>query len=404
MAEVIPFKGLTYNTEKTGSLSSQLTLPYDVISPEMREDYYKSSPYNIVRVDFRKGKDARRYSASGTELLKWIAKGALTRDSLPSFYLLEQSFKMNGRLLKRTGFYALVKAEEFSEKSVLPHEETFPKHKQDRLNLLRACRAHTSPIFGVYDGKFDWSEFKKMKPDLEFALRDGGQNVKGKLWKIADEAAVNRIVSFTKRRRIFIADGHHRYETALAYKKENEKKYGRDPKALWNFTLFALVSMQDSGLIVYPTHRAVKFSSPVSAKMLADRLEGKFNVIPCKKEASAENIIFYSGHKFYALVPKSAGVALSIPLKRSAAWKRLSTSVLHHIILKALPPVKNIAYIRNPEEALLAADSGSFDSVFLVPAISPSDIRKTAVKLERMPHKSTYFFPKLPAGVVINKF
>jgi len=404
MPEVIPFRGFTYHTGKTGSLSRQLTLPYDVISPEMREDYYKSSPYNIVRVDFRKGEDERRYSASGIELSKWIAKGVLARDTQPSFYLLEQSFKMNGRLLKRTGFYALVKAEEFSKKEVLPHEETFPKHKQDRLNLLRACKAHTSPIFGVYDGKFDWSGFKKEKPDLKFALRDGGQFVKGRLWKITDTAAVNRIVSFIKRRMIFIADGHHRYETAVAYREESKKKYGRNRKAPWNFTLFTLVSLQDSGLIVYPTHRAVKFSRPVSVKMLIDRLEGKFTITPCKKKASAKNIVFYSGHKFYELAPKNTNVPLSIPLKRSAAWKRLSTSVLHHLVLKALPRVKTISYIRDSKEAISAADSGSFDAVFLVPAISPSDIRKTAVKLERMPHKSTYFFPKLPAGVVINKF
>ena len=404
MPEVIPFRGVTYNSGKTGSLSRQLTLPYDVISPEMREAYYKSSLYNIVRVDFRKGKDRRKYAASGIELSKWMANGVLARDDRPSFYLLEQSFKMNGRHLKRTGFYALVKAAEFSEKEVLPHEETFPKHKQDRLNLLRACSAHTSPIFGVYDGKFDWSAFKKVKPDLKFSLRDGGQSVKGSLWKISDKTAVNRISSFFNRRRIFIADGHHRYETAVAYRKENEKKCGTDRKAPWNFTMFTLVSMQDSGLVVYPTHRAVKFSRPVTAKTLADRLSGKFAVIPCKNEDSEKNIVFYSNHKFYALIPKNASIPLSIRLKRSAAWKRLSTSVLHHIILKELPRVENISYIRDTEEALKAADSGSFDSVFLVPAISPSDIRKTAVKLERMPHKSTYFFPKLPAGVVINKF
>ncbi len=404
MPDVIPFRGMTYNTVKAGNLSMQLTLPYDVISDEMREDYYKSSPYNIVRVDFRKGEDERRYCAAGKEVSEWIAKGALARDDMQSFYLLEQSFRMNGRELKRTGFYCLVKAEEFAKKEVLPHEETFPKHKQDRLNLLRACRAHTSPIFGVYDGKYDWSGYKKGKPDLSFALRDGGQAVKGRLWKITDRAAVSRIAAFMKRRRIFIADGHHRYETALAYKKENEKKHGRSPKAPWNFTLFVLVSMQDRGLIVYPTHRAVKFSRPLSVKTLKERLKGKFTVIPCNSEASAKNIVFYSGRKFFALVPKSASVALSIPLKRSSAWKRLSTSVLHHIILKALPPVKTISYIREQKQALLAADTGVFDSVFLVPAISPSDIRKTAVKLERMPHKSTYFFPKLPAGVVINKF
>ena len=404
MPEIAPFRAWTYSTKKKGSLSSRLALPYDVISPEMREAYYKTSPYNIVRVDYRKGTERTRYSAAAAELKAWIAGGELVRGEEPAFYLLEQSFKVKGRLVARTGFYALVKAEEFSRKQVLPHEETFPKHKRDRLELLRACRAHTSPIFGVYDGKFDWSEFKRKKPGLEFVLRDGVQNASGKVWKIADSAAIQRIVLFMKNRRIFIADGHHRYETALAYRRENEKKHGRDPKAPWNFTLFALVSMQDPGLAVYPTHRAVKFSSPVTVETLNERLGGKFTISPCGKDAAAENIVFYSGKKFYSLKPKGRNVPLAIPLKRSAAWKKLSTSVLHHIILKALPPLKNIAYIRESGEALQAADSGSFDAVFLVPAISPAEIRKTAVKLERMPHKSTYFFPKLPAGVVINKF
>ena len=404
MPEILPFKGLTYDKDKAGSLNLQLTLPYDVISPEMREAYYAASPFNIVRVDYRKGKRASRYKASARELSVWIKKGVLSRDVAPAFYVLEQIFRENGRLLSRTGFYALVKAEAFSKKHVLPHEETFPKHKLDRLKLLRACRAHTSPIFGIYDGKFDWSSFKINRPDLEFSLKDGGQFVKGRLWKVSAPDKLNRIVSFMKGRRIFIADGHHRYETAVAYRKENGKKRGKSPHALWNFTLFALVSMQDKGLVVYPTHRAVNFSAPVTEKTLIERLGSDFTVSACGRQASEKHIVFYTGGKYYSLKLKNRKVPLKIPLKRSPVWKRLSTSVLHHLVLKALPKVEDIAYIRDWREAKRAADEGKYDAVFLVPAISTSAIRQTAVKLERMPHKSTYFFPKFPAGAVVNKF
>jgi len=404
LPQIAPFRGLTYNAKTAGNLSRMLTLPYDVISPKLREAYYAASPFNIVRADFRKGKTDAKYRGAARELAGWVSKGILTRDEQPAFYLLEQTFKSDGRLFKRTGFYALVKAEEFSKKQVLPHEETFPKHKQDRLKLLRACKAHTSPIFGVYDGKFNWSVIKKSKPGLKFTLRDGGQRVKGKIWRITELAAVSGIVSFMKRRRIFIADGHHRYETALAYRKENEKKYGRRPEAPWNFTLFALVSMQDFGLAVCPTHRVVKFSTPVTLKVLLERLGKDFSVTPCAPTASKKELVFYTGGKCYSLKPRTRNIPLKIALKRSAAWKRLSTSVLHHLVLKALPPVKDIAYIRDLRETLTAADSKRFEAAFLVPAISPADIRKTAVKLERMPHKSTYFYPKLPAGAVINKF
>ncbi|MEI7905708.1 MAG: DUF1015 domain-containing protein, partial [Candidatus Firestonebacteria bacterium] len=333
MAEIAPFKGFTYNGKKTGKLAGLVTLPYDVISPSMQKAYYKASPYNIIRLEYGKNKGKNRYRSVGETLSGWIAEGILKKELKPAYYILEQSFKFGGRKCKRTGFYALVKAIDFKMKQVLPHEETFPKQKKDRLRLLRACKANLSPIFGVFDGKLDFGALKKNKPDLQYTLKDKGQPVSGKIWKVTCGEETAKLTAFMKNRRIFIADGHHRYETSLDYRKEREEKSGKDSMAPWNYTLFVLVSLQDKGLVIYPTHRVVKFSSPVNIDTLLAVLGADFKISISRREASAEDIVIYLKGIYYALKPKSKKVLSSIPVKKSMAWKALSTSVLHHLIL-----------------------------------------------------------------------
>ena len=403
MAEIVPFKGYTYNGEKTGKLTGLVTLPYDVISPSMQKAYYKASPYNIIRLEYSKNRGKGRYLAAGKTLSGWIAERILKKELKPAYYILEQSFKFGGKKCKRTGFYALVKAVDFKKKQVLPHEETFPKQKKDRLSLLRACKANLSPIFGVFDGELDFRALKKNKPDLQYTLKDKGQPVSGKIWKVTGGKETAKLTAFMKNRRIFIADGHHRYETSLDYRKEREENSGKDSLAPWNYTLFVLVSLQDKGLVIYPTHRVVKFASPVNIDTLLAALGGEFKIGVCRRKAAAENIVIYLKGSYYALIPKSKKVLSSMPVKKSLAWKALSTSVLHHLVLPRLPKVNEMVYVRDESEGVKLANTPRFSAAFLIPSISAKAIRETAGKLERMPHKSTYFYPKLPAGAVINK-
>ena len=404
MAEIIPFRGYTYNAEKTGKLSKLVTLPYDVISSALQESYYKASPYNVVRLEFRKGKSLVRYKEAGCLLNRWLGEGVLKQDNCPSYYVIEQSFTFGGKHHKRTGFYALIKALDFKKKQVLPHEETFPKHKKDRLLLLKACKANISPIFGVFDGKIDFEPVKKNKPDMDYSMGDKGQKVTGKIWKVTDGKETAKLSAFIRNRRVFIADGHHRYETAVNYRNEMQAKYGKDETAPWNYTMLVLVSMQDKGLVIYPTHRVVKYSSKINIDTLVAALGKDFGIKKCRKEDSAKDVVVFLNGKYFRLKPKSWKVIASIPGRKSFVWKSLSTSILHHLILPRLPEVKDIVYVRDESEGLKLVNSSGYDAMFLIPSISTKAIRETAVKLERMPQKSTYFYPKLPTGVVINKY
>ena len=407
MVDITAFKALKYNPEKISSLSRVVSLPYDVISPKMQDEYYSLSKKNIVRIILRKQAAARgedkgdRYALSAKEFRNWIEEGTLAYENKPVVYLHRQSFAVNGRLCVRTGLLCLVKLEEFSKKKVLPHENTFPSHKADRLKLLEACEANLSPIFGLYEGKADFRRITSKKPYAAFSMKDRSGTVQNKVWRVSEPAVLAGLVKNFKNKKVFIADGHHRYEVGLFYRGRMRKMYPAKTGAPWNYIMFTLVSLHDRGLVVLPTHRIVRFVFRISKQKMLDSLLPYFSIKEIKAQKS-RNIILYMDKKYYSLEMKGTKAISLIKEKHSGTWKKLPTAVLHHIILKKLPGVKEICYTRDITDIKEKVNNGSFHAGFIIPDISAKTVTELSYKREKMPHKTTYFYPKLPVGIAFN--
>ena len=283
MVDVSAFKALKYNNGKFRSLSKVVSLPYDVISPKMQEEYYSLSPKNIVRIILRKqaavdGSKYDRYALSAKELRNWIAEETLVYEDKPVVYIHRQQFLVNGKMRIRTGVLCLVKMEEFSKKKVLPHENTFPSHKADRLKLLEACEANMSPIFGLYEGEAAFGKITSRKPYAVFKMKDRGGSILNKIWRVFEGPVLTALIKNFKNKKVFIADGHHRYEVGLFYRDRMRKMYPGLKNSPWNYIMFTLVSLHDKGLVVLPTHRIVRFVYKASKQKIFETLSPFFEI------------------------------------------------------------------------------------------------------------------------------
>jgi uncharacterized protein (DUF1015 family) len=400
MNEVIPFNALRYSRNAVRNMSKVVSLPYDVIDSDMQDDYYNSSKYNIVRVILRKKDKSDVYKSAAKEFNNWINKGILVKDKVPAYYILEQEYKYNGDKKKRTGIFGLVKLKEFESRDILPHEETFKSHKNDRFKLLTECKANLSPIFGLYNGENPSLQAEK-KFLFEFNLKDNWGITKSSVYSISGETSIASINGYFKDKKIFIADGHHRYESALEYKKRMPKKAQEDPGVLWNYIMFCLVSFEDSGLLVLPTHRVVRFKESMSLEAALDKISPYFNVDK-DKSPNSNSIVMYRDNTYFRLTPKSNAFAGSKE-KRSNAWKNFPTSILHYVILPRLPITVDIVYTRDMKEVIDLTDKKDYDLGFILPPVENGSVREISSKLEKMPQKSTYFYPKMPVGALFNK-
>jgi len=404
MVNLSAFKALKYDLEKTGNLSKVVSLPYDVITPKMQEAYYARSDKNIVRIILRKetGK-GDRYAQAAKELAGWMEDGTLIFEKKPVLFVHQQQFFLKGEKKVRTGILCLLRLEEFAKRNILPHEHTFPSHKADRLKLLEACGANMSPIFGLYEGSYNFKDIISKKPYAVFKMKDKNGEVLNKVWCVKDDKQLLKAVKAFKNKKVFIADGHHRYEVGLFFRNKMRKLYPASIDSSWNYIMFTLVSLHDSGLVVLPTHRLVKFVFKVSKHKMFETLTPFFDIKEIKTPES-KDIVLYTDNRYYALKPKGKKTLLAIKEKYSLTWKKLPTSLLHHLILKKLPQVKEIVYTRDIPEVKEKVNSGEFHAGFIIPDISAKTIMDLSYKMEKMPHKTTYFYPKLPVGIVFNKF
>jgi len=404
MVTITAFKALKYDPGKTGNLSRVVSLPYDVITPKMQGVYYSKSEKNIVRIILRKETEkGDRYIQAAKEFSNWISEGTLVFEKKPVLFVHQQQFLLEGEKKIRTGLLCLVRLEEFAGKNILPHENTFPSHKADRLKLLEACGANMSPIFGLYEGSYSFKNITSKKPYAIFKMKDKNGDVINKVWCVRDEKAVFDAIKAFKNKKVFIADGHHRYEVGLFFKKKMRKLYPASTDSSWNYIMFTLVSLHDKGLVVLPTHRLVKFIFKVSKQNIFEKLSPYFEIKELKTPESKE-IILYTDHRYYALKPKGNRVFSSIKEKHSLTWKKLPTSLLHHLILRKLPQTKETAYTRDISEVKEKVNNGMFHFRNIIPDISARTILDLSYKMEKMPHKTTYFYPKLPVGIAFNKF
>lgn len=358
-----------------------------MIDEKERERLYARSAYNFVRIEFPKDGPDDRYARAAADLSGWIRQEVLRRDGRESFYLHEHEFEVAGRRLTRRGIFGALRLYPQSDGVVLPHELTFPKAKADRLELLRATHANTSPVFGMFD---DEGGLMRSLGEAPRAAADettlGAE--RHRLQRIDDPAVVARIASTLSDRRVYIADGHHRYETGLNYLAELS---GVDPKAPQRYTLAFLCALEDPGLRIFATHRIVRGADDA----LESAIARSFEVSEIDRGALGDiqpGIVVARGGSFRSLTPRSTTDLSALP----DAWRMLPVALAEELLVKpAKEAGAEIAYEHDTERAIAAG------TAILLRAVDPPTLRRVADAGEKLPQKTTYFFPKVPAGLVV---
>ncbi|MFN8534631.1 MAG: DUF1015 domain-containing protein [Dehalococcoidia bacterium] len=423
MATIRPFRGWRYDPAQAGALSDVTCPPYDVISAEEQRGFYQRSPYNIIRVEYGEMRPTdtptdNRYTRARAELERWKAVGALRQEAVPALYLYEQQFQARGELVRRQAWLVDLKVEPWSSGVVLPHEETMSGPKADRLEVLRTVQANTSPIFGLYPDPDRLigaiaDEVAASTPDADLTDEAGEQH---RLWAVRDPATLERLVRAFAGQPILIADGHHRYETALGYSTRADATTGADG------ILIALVAEDDPGLRIYPTHRTVQDADTALLDQLPSRVADQFDIRPIGplttlRFEDVEAALAASSQPAFALAGLPAGeVSILSPRgdwraklpPKSTAWQDLDLVALHALLLEPLLGIDvdqegegRVRFTRDAEGALAGVRDGSLQlAAFLSPPQARA-IREVAQAGDRMPHKSTYFYPKMRTGLVI---
>ncbi|MBI5366564.1 MAG: DUF1015 domain-containing protein [Planctomycetes bacterium] len=441
MAKILPFRGIFYDRARLPSLSAVVTQPYDKIDAALQEQYYERSPYNVVRIT--RGKDepgdtdaANKYTRAGATLAAWLRDGVLVRDERPAIYAYTQGFTgADGVARTRKGFVALGV---LTGSGVHAHEQTLLAPKADRLALMRAAGGVTcGHIFMLYnDPRMEVNRILDgaigRPPDAE-AVDDYGET--HKLWKIAEPATIARLQQEMEAKEVIIADGHHRYEVALAFRDEMRARgLAYDGTETPEARMMTFVAFEDPGLVVLPTHRLIKDLPDFSAANLLTGLRRTFEVAEypfptpaAERRARTEflrdlKVGERAGHRIgmaiagadrhYLLSLKDAS-ALDRPMPGdpSPEWRRLDVSILHSLILAPLLGItpekvereENLTYRRHADDAIECVSAGEAQAAFLLNPTKLEEVRTLSLKGERMPQKSTDFYPKLLSGLVINR-
>ena len=440
MAIIVPFKGLLYDKEKVKDLSKVMAPPYDVISPEFQIELYKRHPENIIKLilgktspDDKAGSD--RYSRAAADFSKWQKQGVLSRDEKPALYAYFQSYTPKGGVeTTRKGFIGAVKLEELGKGSIHPHEKTLSGPKADRLSLMKACNANLSCIFAIYPEGKDAPKEKTINRLLDSAVQgepiidvSGDDGVRNRVWRVDDSASIKKITEAMKGKPLFIADGHHRYETALNYKKfmldQTKNPTFEEP---FNYAMMYFTSMNDDGLEIWPTHRVVHGLKGFDAGKFIEKCKEYFIVedFPRVKkdeflkkmaENSREKTRFgvaIRGEDAYRLISLKDKSMMDSLFGNSIAeeHKTLDVSILHFLILNRILGIsqesqekqENLVYVKDMAGALKAVEEGSNQLVFLMNPTKVEDVKRVSEAGLLMPQKSTYFYPKLLSGLVIN--
>lgn len=436
MADIFPFNACRYSTAVAGDLGQVVTQPYDKITPAMQDRYYEQSPYNLVRVILRKpAGDALvdDYAAAASSLREWIQAGALVRDARPSFYAAEQTFRVPGsesRWLTRRGVIALARVEDYEAQVVFPHEKTLDGPKKDRLQLLRATRAHCEQLFMLYrdpsrvvDRLIE--EAALSAPLIEIEDEYG---VKNRLWAITDPQEVETIQLAFKDKKLLIADGHHRYETALAYRNECRRQLGERWRSDHSSerVMVTLVNSESEGLVILPTHRVVEHLVTFDLPDFLEKAGAYFEISEGSLSDASDSENFARGLASGAPARPAIGCVVregrqfifrcrsnneveealrSVP----SVLKRLDVVLLHELLLRrclGLEPHQvsaggNIRYFREAPLAIDEVRSGRAQAVFLLNPIRIQQVQDAAFAGVTLPQKSTDFYPKLLSGLTL---
>lgn len=414
MAEVRPFQGIRYRLERPEQATEVIAPPYDVISPAQQQALYERHPHNIIRLELPQDEpgddDARnRYTRAADLYRQWREQGALLQDDEPCLYVYGQRYEVEGGTQERLGLLGALKVEPYEAGVVLPHEQTFPKHKEDRFRLLCAAEAQFSPIFGLYSapGKDVRDRLAQVAAGEPSAVALDHEGVEHRLWPVNDPEFAAWAASVFQGRQVFIADGHHRYETSLRYKEHRRGQDPRAPFSAFDQVMIFLVEMDDPGLVLLPTHRLVK--SLPAWETLKPELERTFRIEP----ATLENVDDLVHHQIgvvlqdgsaWKLTLADADAVNRLDQDHSAAWRDLDVVLLHRLVFQELLGITEhgeIVYTRDPAEARSRVTSGEFAASFLLPFPQVQELKDVAGAGDKMPEKSTYFWPKAVSGLVV---
>ncbi|HEY3373591.1 MAG TPA: DUF1015 domain-containing protein [Candidatus Aquicultor sp.] len=423
MAEIKTFKGIFYNKGIIGDFSDIVAPPYDVISENDQRELLQKSKFNVVRLILPQGTTNNKYSQACSIYHEWLEKGVLVRDVEPAIYIYEQEYDFKGIRKKRIGFIALAKIEDFSTGKIKAHEKTLKGPKADRLRLLRACRTNFSQIFSLFSDpslSVDDILLEHTKGDPRIDIEIDGIN--HRLWMLTDEQAIAQITVLMNDKPLFIADGHHRYETALNFRNEMRQATGDfSGEASLDYTMMMFVNMDSEGLTVLPTHRTLKNMPKINHDKLQENLNYVFDItkmhsIKQVMEGLVENaekhaIGMYLGNGSYFLLTVKDEDALVELLDegQSRAWKLLDVTILHQVIINRVlgfggTNIENsIKFTTNEQEAVDLVATGAYQMAFLLNPTKVGSVRAIAEQGEIMPQKSTYFYPKLLSGLVFNR-
>lgn len=431
MPQIEPFQGLRFDPLKVGDLANILCPPYDVISPAQQQQLLDSSPYNIVRVEL--GPDLpgdsgerNRYTRAAEALWAWQAEGALARDPRPAYYLVAHTFQHRGAAFTRRGVLAALRLQPWSAGRVRPHEETFSGPKEDRYRLLSCTRVNVSPVFTVYRHQpaalqAAWNQCERRAADVEIVAGRESQ----RLWVVDDPQMVRSIAAGLADEVQYIADGHHRYETALRYRDELAASGALTPDHPASCVLTYLVHAEDAGLVVMPTHRLVRDVAPARLHEVLESLVAGLELrrVPLGGQPSDEELVESLGDTdatvsfgmvtageegMLVLSVRDPGVMERAAPDKPPAWRSLDVAALQTLLLDPLLPTHHerdasITYSRDGSDAVAAVKRGDYQVAFIMGPPTVDEMAAVADADTRMPEKSTYFYPKVPTGLVLRR-
>ena len=441
MAHIRPFTGLLYNKKAIDDFSNVVAPPYDVITPEQQEQLYQKHPNNIIRLILGKeeagdNEQESKYTRAADYLATWQEENVLTATAKPAVYFYTQDYRLsNGENRCRKGFIARIKLEDFTAKVVLPHEKTMSKPKADRLNLTVACRANFNPIFTLYSDpdltvEHHVDSVAAQEAYLDVTDKDG---VRHQLWVVDDGSVIQDITDMMVDKAVLIADGHHRYETALNYRNlMREQNPGGTGDEAYNYTMMYFSNMNDVGLVILPTHRLVKniqfdfdtFSAKAQDYFTIEKFvaspDNDADVRKKTMAALAEEpttgfacAIYTQKEKTYAILRLKDPSVLDgvVAADVSVELRGLDAYILEALIFQKFLGIScsdenredHIGFAHDDGESVEMVQSGAFEAVFLVNPTRIEQVRDVVTKGEIMPQKSTYFYPKLLSGLTINQ-
>ena len=415
MAEIQPLRALHYDLAAAGPLDRLVAPPYDVIDAPQRAELAARSPFNVVGIDLPEG-DPDPYARAAELLEEWRAEGIVVRDREPALWALEQTFTgPDGAQRTRHGFFCKVRLTDYGPGQVRPHERTHPAAKEDRLRLMRATRANLSSIFSLYGDPAGtaWSALATATEQEPWGAVTDDEGTAHRLWRVTDQAAIARVQEALAGAELLIADGHHRYETARTYAEEvggeGEHRY----------VLMCLVSMSDPGLAIFPTHRLVAGIDPEHRRRLDDALEREFQltesppdrVVPTGNgDLPTFGLLDRDGERPMQARLASAEIADRALVGHSDSYRRLDTAVLEKLLLEDalglteddISHQRGLGYARDLDQARALLSTGEYELAFLLRPTPVEQVHAIAAAGETMPPKSTYFYPKLPSGLLFN--